>query len=217
MVLSLGAGCPADDTPSLRDAGSLDDSRPDEGESCEQLIEQVDSLASRAGSCVEGQACVIANGEDLAGPGNCLEAFQCARAYAASVDLADLTREATRLADAYRARPCTSCVIARCAPLEYAECIEGRCQKATRPSSLQACESARQDACPEGELCYLSYSCGPVAGECTEPEPGDRQCHRDCGADRTCGPGEVCTDVSNFEGGGDVAWGRSLCLAANSP
>jgi hypothetical protein len=83
-----------------------------------------------------------------------------------------------------------------------------------RRSSLAACSFS--EACADAEeQCYVSQVCGPPAGTDAPycwPEEGDRQCHRRCESDASCGPGEECREVE-LVNRTDTLDSATLCFA----
>ncbi|AGC43812.1 hypothetical protein MYSTI_02496 [Myxococcus stipitatus DSM 14675] len=80
-------------------------------------------------------------------------------------------------------------------------------------SSLAACSFT--DACADAqEECYVSQVCGPPSSNgnlyCQE-EKGDRQCHRRCENNDSCGPGESCKTVELVKRT-DVLTTTTLCF-----
>ena len=97
---------------------------------CELLEDDAADLVRRYEACADGDSCQVVNLYDMAGPNNCLGAFQCAAALRVGSDLEAFRDEAQSLTHEYRG--CGKCVAAGCAdPSTFTATCDvatGRCE-----------------------------------------------------------------------------------------
>lgn len=101
-----------------------------QAQDCERTRAEAQALRDEAQACSAGQLCLIVDFYELAGPNNCLGAFQCAQAVRDDVDLAALGRRARDLADDYH--QCDRCESAGCVDpstlVAWCNPSSGRCE-----------------------------------------------------------------------------------------